>query len=181
MDKINEQSLVVIKPDAMERGLIGEIISRFERVGLRIINARMVEVDRELAETHYPVTEEWLLKVGNNTLNDCQKYDVDPKDAMGTTDPIEIGKLVHEWNITYLMEQPVLALVIEGTHAIEVIRKLCGSTLPLLAAPGTIRGDFSSASALSGNMHKQSIQNMVHASGAPDEAEREIELWFGKP
>jgi nucleoside-diphosphate kinase len=180
MDKIFEQSLVVIKPDGMERGLIGDIIHRFERVGLRVVNAKMVEVTRELAETHYPVTDEWLSKVGNNTLSDCQKYEVDAQETMGTTDPLEIGKLVHEWNVSYLMQKPVLALVIEGVHAIEVIRKLCGSTLPLLAAPGTIRGDYSSASALSGNVNQQSIQNLIHASGERDEAEREIELWFGK-
>src|SRR5690349_6266636 len=144
MDKIHEQSLVVIKPDAMQRGLIGEIIGRFERIGLKVVNAKMVKVTRELAETHYPVSDEWLLKVGNNTLSDCLKYEVDAKETMGTIDPIEIGKLVHEWNVSYLMQEPVLALVVEGTHAIEVIRKICGSTLPLLAAPGTIRGDFSS-------------------------------------
>lgn len=176
---INQQTLVLIKPDAMERNLAGQIISRFQRVGLKIVQCKLVTADKRLAEAHYPVTEEWLNKVGNNTISDCEKYGIDVKDSMGTDDPIKIGKMVHGWNQSYLTSAPVLAIVFEGVHAIEVVRKLCGSTLPLLAAPGTIRGDYSSASAISENMNKSSIRNLVHASGDPEEAEREIKLWFG--
>lgn len=175
-----QRTLVLIKPDAMERGLAGEIISRFEKVGLRIIQSKVVKVTKELAGSHYPVTNEWLNKVGNNTISDCQKYGVDVKETMGTEDPIEIGKLVHSWNMTFLMSAPILALVFEGIHSVEVVRKLCGSTIPLLADPGTIRGDFSSNSAISENAKKQTIRNLVHSSGSEEEAKREIELWFGK-
>lgn len=164
----------------MQRGLAGEIILRIERVGLRIIKAKLVQADEELASKHYPLTDDWMQKVGNNTLSDCQKYGIDAKQAMGTDDPIEIAKLVHTWNTEYILSYPVLALVFEGVHAVEVIRKLCGPTLPLLAPAGTIRGDLSSASAISENMEKKTIRNLVHASGTPQEAEREIELWFGK-
>lgn len=174
-----QQTLVLIKPDAMERGLAGEIIARFERVGLRIKEGKMVTVSEQLATEHYPVTDEWLTKVGNNTISDCEKYGVDVKEAMGTDDPVEIGKLVHKWNKDWLISAPILALVLEGTHAIEVVRKLCGPTLPLVAPPGTIRGDLSSASAISENMAKLPIRNLVHASGDEAEAEREIKLWFG--
>ncbi len=175
-----QQTLVLIKPDAMDRNLAGEIIARLERVGLKIVKAQLVKVTSELAESHYPVTEEWLTKVGNNTLSDCDKYGVDVMETMGTKDPIEIGKLVHGWNTAFLMKSPVLALVFEGTHAIEVARKLAGTTLPLLAAPGTIRGDYSSTSAISENAQKQTIRNLIHTSGSEDEAKREIELWFGQ-
>jgi nucleoside-diphosphate kinase len=175
-----QKTLVLIKPDAMNRGLIGEIVSRLERVGLKLVACKLVKADHHLASTHYPVTEEWLMKVGRNTLADCEKYEVDVMDAMGTSDPIEIGKKVHEWNMEYILSAPILAMVWEGAHAVEVVRKLCGPTLPLLAAPGTIRGDFSSASAISENVAKSPIRNLVHASGEPSEAEREIELWFGK-
>jgi nucleoside-diphosphate kinase len=177
---MKQRTLVLVKPDAMNRGLAGEIISRFEKVGLKIVHCRLVEADQQLASTHYPVTEEWLMKVGNNTLNDCEKYDVDVMEAMGTNDPIAIGHKVHEWNMEYILSSPILAIVFEGAHAVEVVRKLCGPTLPLLAAPGTIRGDFSSASALSENMAKMPIRNLVHSSGSTEEAKREIELWFGK-
>lgn len=176
---MNQKTLVLLKPDAMNRGLAGEIIGRFERVGLKIVECKLVNADKKLASTHYPVTEEWLLKVGKNTLSDCEKYEVDVMDAMGTSDPIEIGKKVHEWNMEYILSAPILAIVFEGVHAVEVVRKLCGPTLPLLAPPGTIRGDFSSASAVSENMAKSPIRNLIHASGDPSEAEREIKLWFG--
>lgn len=178
---MNQKTLVLIKPDAMNRGLAGEIIARIERVGLKIVECKLVKADKKLAATHYPVTDEWLLKVGSNTIGDCEKYGVDVEETMGTSDPIEIGKKVHEWNMDYILSAPILAMVWEGPHAVEVVRKLCGATLPLLAAPGTIRGDFSSASALSENMAKMPIRNLVHSSGDGVEAEREISLWFGKP
>ena len=79
---MNQKTLVLIKPDAMNRGLVGEIISRLERVGLKMIACRLVKADHHLASTHYPVTEEWLMKVGKNTLADCEKYEVDVVDAM---------------------------------------------------------------------------------------------------
>lgn len=175
-----QKTLVLIKPDAMARGLAGEIISRFEKMGLKIADAKLIQADERLAEAHYPVTDEWLNKVGNNTISDCQKYGVDVVETMGSKDAVEIGKLVHKWNKQFLMSAPVLALVFEGAHAVEVIRKLCGPTLPLLAAPGTIRGDLSSVSALSENAQKFPVRNLIHASSSEDEAKREIELWFGK-
>lgn len=175
-----QNTLILIKPDAMERGLAGEIISRFERVGLKIVACKLTQADEKLAALHYPVTNEWLTKVGNNTLSDCGKYGVDVKKTMGTDDPLEIGKLIHSWNMKWILGSPVLALILEGVHAVEVVRKLCGPTLPLLAPPGTIRGDYSSASALSENMENLPVRNLVHASGDPEEAEREIKLWFGE-
>jgi nucleoside-diphosphate kinase len=177
---MNQKTLVLIKPDARDRGLSGEIIKRIENVGLKIVKSTVKNVTPELADQHYPVTDEWLTKVGNNTLTDCEKYGVDVVETMGTDDPKKIGEMVHDWNIDYLMSAPILALVFEGPHAVEIVRKLCGPTLPLLAAPGTIRGDFSSVSALSENAIKSPIRNLVHASGSPEEADREIELWFGK-
>ena len=175
-----QRTLVLIKPDAMERNLSGEIIARFERVGLKIVKCQLIQADEKLASTHYPVTDEWLAKVGNNTISDCDKYGLSVEETMGIDDPIEIGKKVHNWNMQYILSSPVLAIVFEGTHAVEVIRKLCGPTLPLLAEPGTIRGDYSSASAISENIQQMPIRNLIHASGTPEEAEREIKLWFGK-
>ncbi len=174
-----QKTLVLIKPDAMERGLAGEIISRFEQVGLKITACKLVRADKKLASAHYPVTDEWLNKVGNNTLSDSQKYGVSAKEIFGTEKAIEIGKMVHLWNMDFISSGSVLAMILEGTHAIEVVRKLCGPTLPLLAPPGTIRGDFSSASALSENALKMPIRNLVHSSGTEIEAKREINLWFG--
>ncbi len=180
INPMTQKTLVILKPDAMQRGLAGEIISRLERVGLKLIHAELVNASKELASEHYPTTPEWLEKVGNNTISDCEKYGVDVKEAMGTDVPSEIGELVHKWNMEYISSGPVLAMVWEGIHAVEVVRKLCGPTLPLLAPAGTIRGDFSSNSAISENVEHKPIRNLIHASGTPDEAAREIELWFGK-
>lgn len=177
---MTQKTLVIIKPDGVERGLVGEIISRLERVGLKLIKAELVHASKELAQKHYPTTPEWLVKVGNNTISDCEKYGVDAKEAMGTNVPSEIGELVHKWNMEYISSGPVFPMVWEGIHAVEVVRKLCGPTLPLLAAPGTIRGDLSSNSAISENIEHKPIRNLIHASGTVEEAEREIELWFGK-
>jgi nucleoside-diphosphate kinase len=180
MSNFTEKTLVIMKPDAMRRGLVGEIVSRLEKVGLKIVDARMVQADEELAKAHYPVTDEWLEGVGGKSLGDYQKYGLDPMDSLGTSNAKEIGEMIHQFNMKYLMEVPVVAFVFEGNHSIEIVRKLVGSTLPVLAAPGTIRGDYSTESAIVANAEKRSIENLVHASGSKEEAEREIELWFGK-
>lgn len=173
-----QKTLVLIKPDAMERGLAGEIISRMERVRLKIIDNKLVIPNKEFAEKHYPVTEQWYTTVGNRTLDDCKKYGVDPKKAMGTEIALEIGKLIHKWNVEFFTGKKIMALLFEGVNAIEVARKIAGSTIPVMAAPGTIRGDFASGSALSENSQNHTIYNLVHTSGSPEEAEREIKLWF---
>ena len=89
-----------------------------------------------------------------------------------------IGKMVGKWNMDFLMSGPVVAIIFEGNHAIENVRNIVGSTIPTLAAPGTIRGDYSLESAISANSRKRAVYNLIHASGTPDEAEREIKLWF---
>lgn len=177
---MKERTLVLIKHDGVARGLTGEILSRFEKVGLKIIGLKMVRVSKEFAQQHYPVTEEWYRKVGGNTLDDSKKYGVSAKATLGTEHPAEIGKKIHAFNVDYLTAGPVVAMVLEGTHAIEIVRKLVGHTVPALAAPGTIRGDYSSHSAVSSNLLKRSIYNLIHASGKKEEAEQEIKLWFSE-
>jgi len=179
MSQFSEKTLVIIKPDGVKRGLIGEIILRLERVGLQMTDAKMVEASGDLAKAHYPITDEWLEGVGNKSLGDYQKFGLDPKNYIGTDVAKEIGHMIHEFNIKYLMSGKVLAMVWEGLHAIEIVRKIVGNTLPILAQAGTIRGDLSNDSAIVANLEKRSIQNLVHASGSKEEAEREIELWFG--
>jgi len=173
-----EQTLVLIKPDGVQRGLVGEILKRFEQRGLKIIAMKMVSPKEELAQKHYPVTEEWYRKVGKNTLDDCEKYDIDVEKSMGTKNPIEIGKIIHKWNIEFLTSSPVVAIVLEGTHAIESARNLAGETVPNASQIGTIRGDFTGISAISANMKGRAIYNLVHTSKNKEEAEVEIALWF---
>lgn len=181
MSNINQKSLVIIKPDGVQRKLVGEVISRFERVGLQIVDMKLVHTDEELAYEHYADDEKWEKSVGDRLLQFFEENQRDAKQDIGTDDPIEIGKIVRKWLATYLVEGgPVIAMVWEGPHAIEIIRKICGSTYPLNATPGTIRGDYGFESPFLANVEHRAIENIIHASGAPDEAEREIELWFGK-
>src|SRR3989344_4317457 len=124
---MEERSLVVVKPDGVSRGLTGEIISRFEKVGLKLVAARMLSVSRELAEKHYPGNREaWLRGMGEKTLENYKKFKVDPIKMLGTNDTHEIGKMIQKWLTDYIASRPVLAFVVEGPHAVELVRKICG-------------------------------------------------------
>lgn len=177
---IIQQTLVLIKPDGVQRGLIGEILKRFEQRGLKIVGMKMISPKKDLVQKHYPVTEEWYKKVGKNTLDDCEKYGINVEENIGTKDPVEIGKKVHRWNVNFLTSGPIVAVVLEGTHAIESARKLAGETVPNLSEIGTIRGDFTGVSAISSNIKGGAIYNLVHTSKNKEEAEEEIKLWFTK-
>lgn len=174
-----EKSLVVIKPDGVKRGLIGEILSRFEKAGLKIIAMKMVWVDKELVSKHYPESRTELLKgIGEKTLQTYKEFGKDPKEELGTDNPLEIGRIVNKWNMELLSSGPVVAAILEGNHAIANVRRLVGHTLPNFAAPGTIRGDFSVDSPVLANERKRPVKNLIHASGNQEEAEYEIMLWF---
>jgi nucleoside-diphosphate kinase len=179
MEKGNkEKTLLVLKPDAVERGIVGEIVQRVEKMGFRILSAKIVNASEELGQKHYPDSDDWKRNVGNRTIEDCEKYGIDLLENMGTEDPIEIGNMVKQWNVDYLCSGPVFALVLEGYNAVERLRSLVGHTVPTKAAPGTVRGDFSMDSAILANMNGRAIHNLVHASGSVEEAEYEIDLWF---
>ncbi len=176
-----EQTLIVLKPDAVVRGLTGEILRRFERVGLKLVASKMLKVSKELAEKHYPGDrEEWLKLIGHKTLENYQALEVDAKELLGTDDPKEIGDMVRIWLLDYISSGPVFAAVFEGPHAVELVRKMAGHTLPSVSAPGTIRGDYSFDSSYLANTGKRAIKNLIHASGNLEEAEYEIPLWFSK-
>ncbi len=172
---------MLIKFDGVSRGLVGEITSRFEKTGLKIVAAKLTEVSRELAEKHYPADRESFLRgMGQKTLDNYEKMGADPVEKLGTKDTLEIGKMIREWLIDYIQEGPVMAYVLEAPHSVELVRKICGHTLPLSALPGTIRGDFAYDSSYLANTAKRAIKNLMHASGSVEEAEYEIPLWFGK-
>ncbi|WP_024653567.1 nucleoside-diphosphate kinase [Borrelia persica] len=152
MSKLVQRTLCVVKPDGVRRGLIGNVVSRFERVGLKIVAAKMVWVDRELAEKHY-------------------LYD----DIAARH-----GEIVWRALIDFLMSSPVFACVIEGVESVEVVRKFCGSTEPKISAPGTIRGDFACHSFDYANEKKIAVYNIIHSSANLVDAIREIPIWFGK-
>jgi len=173
-----EQTVVLVKPDGVKKGIIGEIISRFERVGLKIVAAKVVRVDKTFVGKHYPNDEDYLRSVGEKTLENYKKYGLDSKEKLGLTDPVEIGRMVRKWNMEFLSSGSVLALLLEGPDAIFIVRKLIGHTFPSEALPGTIRGDFSLDSAFQSNVQKRTTQNIIHASGSKEEAVFERKLWF---
>ncbi len=176
-----EKTLVIVKPDGVARGLIGDVIKRFERTGLKIVAAKMMQVTQEHAEKHYPRDRVELWRgIGHKTLDNYKEMGVDAKELLGTDDPEKIGEMVREWLHVYLTEGPVFAMIIEGPHAVEIVRQIAGNTLPLKSAPGTIRGDYSFDSAFLANTAKRAMKNIVHASGTPEEAEYEVPLWFGE-
>lgn len=174
-----ERTLVLLKPDAVQRGLVGDIISRFEAAGLKLVATKMVRPEQSLADKHYPSDRHEFIKgMGHKTLGDYQKSRRDPKNDFGTDDPHTIGLQIQKWLVDFLVSGPVIALVVEGKNAITKVRELAGNTIPILAESGTIRGDHSDDSPSKANAEKRAIKNLVHASGDKEEAEFEISLWF---
>lgn len=175
-----ERTFVMVKPDGVQRGLIGEVIARFEKRGLKIIAMKMVKPSLEHISAHYPNDDEWIERLGGKGFAVFEEYGFDPMEIMGTSDKKEAGKMVREWLMNYMTEAPVIAMVAEGIHAIDMVRKIAGPTLPNKAEIGTIRGDYSIDSPASANLNKRAVKNIVHASENKQEAENEIGHWFSE-
>lgn len=173
-----EKTLIIIKPDAVKRGLIGKIIETFENVGLKLLAAKMLKPDQDVIKNHYPGTPQWIREMGEKTLSSFQQSGEDVKKKMGTDDPMKLGQFVYERLIKYWMEGPIVVMVWSGPNAVAIARKLRGHTIPLLAQTGTIHAAYSfDSSSLSSSLDRV-VKTFVHASGSNDEAEREIKYWF---
>lgn len=168
----------MLKPDCIQRGLVGDCIARFEKAGLKVVALKMVRCTKNIAEKHYPDTTEWLKAVGQKTLKTYAEYGLDAKADLGTDNDLEIGKIVKKWLVDFICTTPVICMVIEGNHAVDVVRKIIGNTIPLFAQSGTIRGDYSADSPDLANKKRRPVRNLIHASGDLEEAKREIALWF---
>jgi nucleoside-diphosphate kinase len=168
-----EQTLILAKHDAVQRGLLGDIIKRFEQRGLKLVGMKMVLPTEEMADKHYLLTPEFIEKLGSNTRKAAEAKGI----KMEETNE-EIATRVKNWNMKYLTEGPVLAMVWEGFHAIETGRKIVGHAESLQASIGTIRGDFTVESYSMADTLKRPLRNLVHASGDKSEAANEIGLWF---
>ncbi len=174
-----ELSVVLIKPDGVKRGLIGEIIGRFEKVGLQVVAMKMVWVGEEHVRKHYPTTRnEWLKFIGERVLATYKEYGRDPGEDIENLEPVEVGKLMAGYLIDYLTEGPVVAMLIRGENAIATIRKIVGHTFGDKAIPGTLRGDYTKSRGYMGFVKKEAGRNLVHASGNTEEARFERKLWF---
>lgn len=176
-DSTKERTLVIIKPDGVQRSLIGEIIKRYERAGLKLTALKLVVPTEDMARAHYMVGgEEWLEEIGRKASAAYEKR--------GEKSPYksnrENGLAVLNANAKYLSASAAVVMVWEGAHAIGVVRKITGGTEPLSSDVGTIRGDFTIDSYPLADAGGRSIRNLIHASGSVEEAEKEIEIWFTK-
>lgn len=144
-----ERTLILLKPDALERGIIGEIITRFEKVGAKLVGLKLLVSEKDTAGMHY--------------TDDLAK---------------RRGEKVRELMISMLTSGPIVAMVLEGIEMVEVARKMVGTTEPKMAAPGTIRGDYSHVSFKHADEKGIGVFNLIHASGSKEEAPAEISVWF---
>ncbi len=174
-----ERTFCLIKPDGVKRGLIGDIIQRIEKAGLKVVAMKMLVPTEEQVKKHYPVSDEaWVARLGEKSLSAFDNLEADAAEVLGTTDKTKIGKNVVVGLVEFMTSGPVVAMVVEGIQAVDMVRKLAGHTLPFKADVGTIRGDYSVDSPSVANVEGRSIHNLFHASEVAAEAEYEINLWF---
>jgi len=173
MKEFIERTLILAKHDALQRGLVGEIIKRFEQRGFRIAGVKMIIPSEEMLGKHYPDDYNWKMNLGTKTIEVLKQKGVHTDET-----PEQIGDKVRAWNMAGLRGSPVIAIIFEGPHAIEIGRKIVGHTEPRTAVPGSIRGDYSTESYDLADHCKRVIRNIVHASGNRKEAENEIKIWF---
>jgi nucleoside-diphosphate kinase len=169
-----ERTLVIIKPDGVQRTLIGEIVGRYERAGLKLVGLKMLVPTTQAVEEHYLLDPAWKKNVGEKAIQSYQKKGLEPP----SSDPLEVGGQVVERLKKYLTSGPVIAMVWQGAHVVEVIRKITGGTEPRSSDVGTIRGDFVIDSYQMADEDDRAIRNLIHASGSTEEAEQEIAHWF---
>jgi nucleoside-diphosphate kinase len=169
-----ERTLVIIKPDGIQRTLIGEIIKRYEQIGVKMIASKMLVPTPEHVEAHYTLDPEWRRVTGEKTIKGYKDKGLTPP----SEDPLEITAKILANLKKYMSSGPVLAMIWEGAHAIKIVRKLTGGTEPLTSDVGSIRGDYVLDSYQMSDEDGRAIRNLVHASGSPAEAEMEIKHWF---
>ena len=168
-----ERTLVLLKPDAVQRSLIGEIISRFERVGLKIVGLKFLLPTREQAYKHYVKNEAEIEALGNRSIEGKKKSGIEVKES-----PKELGQKIIERLVVFLSAGPIVAIILEGNQAIKITRKMVGSTEPLQSEMGTIRGDYTIDSYAMADGDNRSVRNLVHASSSSEDSDYEIKVWF---
>lgn len=175
-DNKQERTLVIVKPDGVQRSLIGEVIKRYEQCGLKLVALKMLIPTKAKALEHYSTDPEWAFKTGTKALEAAKARGED----LGTDDPVVYAERIRETLKSFLSSGPVVVMVWQGMNAVGVVRKITGSTEPLSSVPGTIRGDYTVDSYSAANMDNRSVRNIIHSSGSVEEAKLEIDVWFEK-
>jgi nucleoside-diphosphate kinase len=168
-----ERTFVILKPDTVQRSLIGEVISRFERTGLKFVAMKMFVPDEANLLKHYNKDDAWFLKKGNRIIEDLTNQGLPVK-----KDAMEYGKDIIRTIVHYMTAAPVIAMVLEGNQSVAVVTKLVGTTEPSTSDVGTIRGDYTVDSYGHSSYENRAVRNLIHCSESPAEAEREIAIWF---
>ncbi len=169
-----ERTLVIIKPDGVQRSLIGEVIARHERVGLKLVGLKIQVPEAGHVEEHYTLDPQWRTVTGEKSIEAYKKRGLTPP----STDPLEVTAKILENLKKYMTSGPVIIMVWQGAHSVELVRKLVGGTEPLTSDVGTIRGDYVLDSYRMADEDGRAVRNVIHASGSVSEAENEIKHWF---
>lgn len=169
-----ERTLIIIKPDGIQRTLVGEIIKRYERMGLKMVAIKMLVPTKKHIEQHYTLDPEWRRVTGEKTIKGYKDKGLQPP----SEDPLEITAAILKRLKTYMSSGPVITMIFEGAHAVQIIRKVTGGTEPLTSDVGTIRGDYVLDSYQLSDTDGRAVRNLIHASGSVEEAEMEIRHWF---
>ena len=170
-----ERSLILLKPDTVQRSLVGEVIKRFERTGLKISAMKMVVATEDQLLTHYNKSNEWYERKGKGVVEELKTQGKEIN-----REPIEYGKDIIRTIVTYMTAAPVVALILEGNKAVSVVTKIVGTTEPATSDVGTIRSDYTVDSYSHATYENRAVRNLVHQSESPEEAEREIKIWFNE-
>ena len=168
-----ERTFVILKPDTVQRSLMGEVIKRFERTGLKCTAMKMFMADEARLLQHYNKDDAWLLKKGTRIVEGLKE-----QGSPVEKEAIEYGRDIIRLIVHYMEAAPVVALILEGNESVAVVTKLVGTTEPKTSDVGTIRGDFTVDSYSHSGYENRSVRNLIHCSDSPEEAEREIAIWF---
>ena len=172
---IKEKTLVIVKPDGVQRSLVGDIIARIERTGLKIIAMKMLLASEDTLWKHYDKDDTWFIEKGAIAIESRKSQGLEVN-----KEAIEYGKDILRGNISFMTSGPVIALIVQGNQSVGVVKKLVGGTEPLTSDVGTIRGDYTVDTYSLANSSSRAVRNLVHCSDKVSEAEREIALWFNE-
>jgi len=175
-DNKQEQTLVIVKPEGVQRSLVGEVIRRYEQCGLKLVGLKMLIPTRKLALDHYSIDPDWAIKSGTKTFESYKAKGL----PLPGKDPVEFAEGIRRKLMDFMSSGPVVAMIWQGMGAVAVVRKITGSTEPLTSAPGTIRGDYTIDSYTAADTDARAVRNIIHSSGSVEEAAKEIPIWFDK-
>jgi nucleoside-diphosphate kinase len=168
-----ERTLVILKPDAVQRGLMGDIITRFEKVGLKMVALKMTMAVDQQCWDHYNKDEAWFLKKGANIMKNREDLGMPVE-----KEALEYGKDIIRALVKFMTAGPIVPMIFEGNQAIGIVKKIVGGTEPLTSEVGTIRGDYTLDSYELSSYDDRAVRNLIHCSDLPEEAEREMKIWF---